>query len=161
MKLSDSGLAFLSHEEGLETAPYLDKASRWTIGVGHLLLPGELSSGSLAINGVMVPWRAGLTLQQVQDLFAQDCAPRLAALSKIIVCPLSDNQAAAAFSLYFNAEPPPTASVWGTINGGDWTDLETHWLQWCRDKQHGVEVVDPELLGRRKREWALWGTPDA
>lgn len=158
MRLSSNGLAFLTHEEGVRTSQYLDNAGRPTIGIGHLLLPGELSSGSLSINGVMVPWKAGITLQQAQDLFAQDCAPRLNALSQILTCPLNDNETAAAFSLYFNAQPPAGASVWGIINGGDWTDLETHWKAWCHDKQDGVEVVDPELVGRRAREWDLWNT---
>ena len=158
MRLSPEGLSFLSHEEGLRTAPYLDEANNWTIGVGHLITEAERAAGAITINGVTVPYKSGLTLQQVQDLLAQDCTPREAELSRILVCPLSDNQFAAAFSLYFNAQPPAGSSVWQVINGGDWTDLAAHWLQWDHVRVNGVLVESTNLKARRQRELDLWNT---
>lgn len=161
MRLSPEGLAFLSHEEGLETSPYRDEADKLSIGVGHCFTAAELESGTLTIDGAVVPWRPGITLAQVQALLAQDCAPREDHLSRLLVPPLSDNQFAAAFSLFFNAQPPDTASVWAIINGGDWTDLKAHWLQWHWITVNGVKQESPKLLARRGREYDLWGTPDA
>ena len=155
MRLSPEGLAFLEHEEGLKTSMYPDKGGRPTIGCGHLLLPTELESGSILIRGIAIPWRVGLTMPQVMDLLGQDCESREDALSRIVVCPLNDHEFAALFSLYFNAQPKPTSGLFETINGGDWTDLETHWKAY----NHVDGVVDPELVGRRAREWALWNTP--
>lgn len=155
MPLAPSGLAFLEHEEGMKTVPYKDRGGRWTVGCGHLVTPAELASGNLTINGTSVPWNSTLTMQQVQDLLAQDIAPREADLARIVVCPLNDNEAAALFSLYFNAQPKPDSGLFQTINGGDWTDLETHWKAY----NHVNGVVDQELVGRRAREWTLWNTP--
>ncbi len=161
VRLSSDGLAFLSHEEGLRTSPYLDEGNNWTIGVGHLITPQEQASGTILIGGTPAPYKQGLSLAQVRDLLAQDCAPRETDLSRIIVCPLSDNQFAAAFSLYFNAQPPASSTVWQIINGGDWTDLPAHWLQWDHVRVNGVLVESTKLKARRQRELDLWGTPDA
>jgi lysozyme len=156
VNLSDNGLAFLSHEEGLRTTVYQDHAGLDTIGVGHLITPQEKASGTILIGGTPAPYKQGLSLAQVRDLFAQDCAPREAALTGMVVCPLSDNQFAALFSLGFNIglKNLQASSALHIINGGDWTDLEAHWKLW----NHDGGTVDPELVGRRAREWDLWNT---
>lgn len=159
MRLSPEGLAFLEHEEGLKTSEYPDSGGNPTIGCGHLLTAVELASGNLSIKGQTVPWRSGITMAQVMDLLGQDCESREDALSRIVVCPLNDNEFAALFSLFFNADPKPDSGLFQTINGGDWTDLRLHWLAYNKVRKDGVLVEDEELKGRRQREWTLWNQP--
>lgn len=156
MRVSPAGLSFLEHEEGLSTSPYLDQAGKDTIGVGHLITDEEKASGTITINGQPVPWHAGLTLQQVQDLLAQDCAAREDALTALVVCPLNANQFDALFSLAYNIGLPALgrSSLLKQLNGGDWTDLETSWTAWR------FAGGKPVLLGRRQREYALFTQPE-
>lgn len=156
MRLSPDGLHFLTKEEGVQFAPYLDQAGKTTIGVGHLLTPDELAAGTITIDGTPVPWRPQLTAEQVTALLAQDCAERETALSNLIVCPLGAHQFDALFSLYFNIGDGnfKRSSLLKILNGGDWRALEEAWLMW---KWAGGK---PMLLGRRQREVVLWNTPD-
>jgi lysozyme len=152
MRLSPDGLAFLSHEEGLRTKPYQDQVGKWTIGCGHLITADEQSAQAIEINGIPVPYLDGITLQQVQDLLAQDCASRETALSSLVVPPLSANQFDALFSLFYNigAGAFGRSQLLKSLNGGDWTNLEAEWLAF---RYAGGQ---PILLGRREREYALW-----
>lgn len=157
MRLSPEGLAFLSHEEGLKTSLYTDAAGYPTIGVGHLLTDAEKASGAITINGSPVRYADGLTLQQVQDLLAQDCQNREIALSALVICPLTANQFDALFSLYFNigGKAFSGSTLLKALNGGDWTNLETDWLAFR------FAGGQPILLGRRQREWAYFTQTEA
>ena len=152
MNLSPAGLAFLEHEEGLRTSSYPDSGGRLTIGVGHLLTETELESGSITIGETAIPWRPGLTLQQVTDLLGQDCAARETALSSLVICPLTQNQFDALFSLAYNIGLPAfgRSSLLKILNGGDWTELDDAWQAWR------FAGGKPVLLDRRNRELALF-----
>lgn len=65
-----------------------------TIGRGHLLSPADLVSGR---------FDHGLSLEEVEDLFLRDLAPRALSLKKW--CPnATDDQFASALAMYFNNE---------------------------------------------------------
>lgn len=154
MRLSPDGLAFLEHEEGIRNKPYQDQVGKWTIGCGHLVTSAEQEAGAIEINGIPVPYLDGITLQQVQDLLAQDCASRETELSSLVVCPLTANQFDALFSLFYNIGEGAfgRSSLLKSLNGGDWTNLEQEWLAF---RYAGGQ---PILLSRREREWGLWST---
>lgn len=157
MPLDAAGIAFLAHEEGLRTAVYQDAAGLDTIGMGHLITPAEKTAEAIVIAGTAVPYKSGLSLAQVQALFAQDCQGREVSLTALVVPPLSQHQFNALFSLYYNIGDGHfrSSSALTIINGGDWTDLEAHWKLW----NHDGGRVDPALVARRTREWTLWETP--
>jgi lysozyme len=157
--LSPAGLAFLEHEEGFKTHPYQDSAGLDTIGVGHLITSAEHASSAILIDGLSVPWRGGITLAQVQALFAQDCAPRETALTSLVVCPLNTHQWDALFSLYFNIGDAHFrgSTLLAMLNGGDWTRLEVAWKAW----KFAGGKEDPVLVARRAREWTLFQTAEA
>ena len=156
MRLSPEGLSFLSHEEGLQTSVYQDAKGLDTIGVGHLITDAEKASGTITIGGQPIPWRPGLTLQQVQDLFAQDCEAKEAELAPLLAFPPTQHQWDALCSLAFNIGIPAfsRSSLLKMLNGGDWTGLEAAWEAWR------FAGGKPILLERRKREYALFQTPD-
>lgn len=68
--ISPNGLAFIRAWEGVRLQVYRDTAGFPTIGVGHLIRPGEDFSG-------------GITLEQADALLASDLAPVLRAIAAI------------------------------------------------------------------------------
>ena len=156
MRLSPDGVVFLEGEEGRRRVEYPDAAGNPTIGVGHLLTGAEIASKTIMINGTPVYYAGGLTDDQITALLTQDCAAREQALSALVVCPLGQHQFDALFSLYYNIGDTnfKKSSLLKILNGGVWTALEAAWLMW---KWAGGK---PILLGRRQREYQLWGTPD-
>lgn len=76
--------------------PYQGGADRkgvWTIGRGHVIKPAEHKSGR---------FKNGLTLAQVDALFVEDWAPRIAAVKKLLKGKYTAQQFAGALSLYYN-----------------------------------------------------------
>lgn len=155
-QLSPRGLAFLIHEEGVVLKKYLDAAGYPTIGVGHLLTPGELTSGMLTIDGKQVDWRKGLTAQQAQALFRQDVGYFEKAVDRLIDVPLSIPQFDALVSFTYNVGAETKGLKGSTLrrilNAGDYVGVPAQMSRWV--KSGGKR--DPVLVARRKRESALW-----
>lgn len=89
--------------QGLGDKP-ADPTQRWphTCGYGHLMSLEEETNG-VSINGVMVDvMHKGLTMQQCDDLLAQDLAPRIETVSSSLDN-LSDNEFGAFLDLVFNS----------------------------------------------------------
>ena len=53
------------------------------------------------------------------------------------------------------------STVLKVLNGNSQTPLAEAWCLWDKDVQRGADVTDPALLARRRREVALYLTPDA
>jgi len=68
--ISPDGLRFIRGWEGCRLTTYLDVAGKATIGVGHLLRPGE-------------SFPTGITVAQADELLARDLAPVLAAIGRM------------------------------------------------------------------------------
>lgn len=41
MKTSDAGIEQIKHFEGFRSMPYRDVGGKWTVGYGHLMVPGD------------------------------------------------------------------------------------------------------------------------
>ncbi len=67
---SKRGLAALTKLEGFKPSVYKDSAGLLTIGVGHLLTPGEQTSGQL--ESIDASWKHGLADDEVIALLAAD-----------------------------------------------------------------------------------------
>lgn len=75
-----------------------DKPGVMTVGIGHLLAPGQKE---IKVGGYTIELAKGLTLDQVNDLFKQDCAARIADVSKL-AGNCAPHEFGALFSLYYN-----------------------------------------------------------
>lgn len=102
-KMSESGIKFLSNLEGIRFSVYDDatgKVTRFgakvigncTIGIGHLILPGELFPYS----------PQALTYKQIIDLFRKDLIRYEYAVNKNVKVNINQNQFDALVSFTFN-----------------------------------------------------------
>jgi lysozyme len=144
MPLSQRGLKCLCKEEGCVLSPYHcrpDPPGMMTIGVGHVVLPGEDDL------------RGPITKERALELLASDVRAREAAIEKNVKVALTQNQYDALVSLIFNigvgAFEKSTLLI--RLNAGLYNEAADHFLDWRRAGS------DPNfLLERRKRERALF-----
>lgn len=128
---------FLQNEERFSAHPYWD-VSRYSWGYGT---PAPGSTGTIS---------QAQALSDMDDHVNSD----FDTLSPKITRPLSANQWAAYLSFSYNEGPgsPGASALVDDINSGDDEKLEAHWREYI----YADHVVDPVLVGRRDREWALW-----
>ncbi|MDX2073502.1 MAG: lysozyme [Alphaproteobacteria bacterium] len=88
MKISENGLLLIKRFEGFSATPYLCPAGKLTIGYGHVLAPHLL--------------RGPVTIKEAEKLLLADLAPVEAAINRLVVAPLTQNQFDALCSLTYN-----------------------------------------------------------
>jgi lysozyme len=81
---------------------YIDPVGLPTIGIGHLLTKKELTSGIITLNGTNVNYKNGLTIDQVNDLKAQDLVRFVVAVRNNVTVPLTQSMFDAIVSWAFN-----------------------------------------------------------
>lgn len=147
MKISTNGIKLIEREEGCVLHPYKDSHGFPTIGVGHLIRPGET-------------WPATITQAQADTLLEHDCAEVEAACNRYVTVELSQNQFDALTCFAFNCGAdelnPAHHSVVRILNTGNYQGAADELLLF--DVSAGVH--DPLLHARRARERALFLTPD-
>ncbi len=134
MKISAKGLEFIAEQEGCKLQVYKDIVGLPTVGIGHLIKPGEDFSG-------------GITQEQAYSLLASDVTKVDEVLTRIAPN-LTENQHSALASFGFNLGVGSLRML--LAHGIDQIPVQI--LRW--DKAGGKEV--PALLARRKRELALF-----
>lgn len=161
MQLSDKGVAFIRNGEALKTKMYVDSAGYATIGIGHKLLPTELKSGKLSMDGT--PWRDGITEAKALQLYAHDLKPRVDAVNRLVKVPLTEDQHAALVSLVFNIgeENFRTSTLLRRLNLGDYNGAEAQFSVWNkvtvnRGTPKERRVRNEGLANRRADEVRLW-----
>lgn len=154
MEMSEHGRNLLMQWEGFKMQVYKDSAGLPTIGVGHLLTPGEHSSGRISINGDAVVYGGGLTEPQVQDLLAQDLGRFVEALTECVSVTLEQNQFDALVSFCFNVgiENFKKSTLLKILNTGGFADVPDELRRWT--SAGGARV--PGLVNRRENEIKLW-----
>ena len=141
MKTSQNGLAFIMANEGMRVRRYRDQAGLWTIGVGHLIRPGEV-------------FQEPLTREQCLSLLASDVRGAEAAVSRLITRPLSQNQFDALVDFTFNVGDGALqhSTLRLVVNRGDFADVPSELRKWCRARGRVVS----DLLKRRLLEAHLF-----
>lgn len=140
MKASEKLLHFLKSWEGCKLSPYMDSASKLTIGVGHLLLPGE----------TLEP----ITEARALQLLANDLRTAENIVTDLVDVALEQHQADALISLTFNAGSAPLSGHVGQyINEHKFDQAADFMLNW--DHVNG-SIVSEGLLRRRQAERNLF-----
>lgn len=156
MKTSAAGLAALAKEEGTVLRAYYDKAHVLTIGVGHVITQADRDQRG---------WNENTTIthDEAMALLAGDVAHAENAVNSYVVVPLTQHQFDSMVSLVYNIGTGALekSDLLRKLNAGDYAAAAKDFEQWCHDVEHGQLVVDQELLARRKREEAMFLTPDA
>ncbi|HBV38169.1 MAG TPA: muraminidase [Erwinia sp.] len=147
MKISEKGIRFIKEEEGEKLTGYLDCVGIPTIGVGH--------TGN--VDGVAISKAMIISAEKSTELLHKDLAVVEQAIANAVTVPLSHHQYDALCSLIFNIGV--TAFVHSTVrkklNERKYQEAADAFLLW---KRAGKKVN--LLLPRRKREYALFLTPD-
>jgi len=149
MKTSQNGLEFVAREEGEVDHVYNDIAGIPTIGVGHVVRPGE-------------SFPNGITHQQAMDMLAVDIGTAENQVNTCVKVTMTQNQFDALVSFTFNCGGGALAqsSTLKDLNSGDIQGAANALLLWDKTTINGVLQSDPGLHGRRVRERQLFLTPD-
>lgn len=119
MKVDQSGLDFIARWEGVVLHVYKDVVGIPTIGVGHVLLPGE-------------SFPNGITKEQALAILAKDVAKCERAIVQYVTVEINQNQFNALASFTFNCGTGALqrSTVLRKLNGGDYQGAADALLMW-------------------------------
>jgi len=132
MAITESTIDYIIEEEGKRNKAYKDSKGLWTIGVGHLIRPGEQHLIT-----------ATLTDDEVKDLLKRDLEWCSQAVESAVRVPLQQAQFDALYSLCFNIGGTAfkNSTVVRRINAGDMQGAADAILMWNK----------PAVLEKRRR----------
>lgn len=150
LKTSRNGLEFITKWEGLILKPYKDVAGLRTIGVGHLIKPGENFPDGITI-----------TKEQALDILAVDVEKCETAIKKSINIALNQNQFDALVSFGFNCGVGvySNSNVSSAVNSMNFSQVPEKLMAWNKARVNGVLQEVKGLTSRRKEEGALFIRP--
>ena len=140
-EVSEVGRALVRNFEGYSPFRYRDSAGYWTIGVGHLIRPGE-------------QFEEPLLGDAAEKLFQQDLKPKAAAVNARVSVPLYQGQFDASVSLVYNIGEGAFAksTALKKINAGQHEEVPVQIKRW---NKAGGKVVKG-LERRREAEAELY-----
>ena len=138
---SPVAIGLIQQFEGYSPFRYRDSAGYWTIGVGHLIRPGEHFDEPLLSDAA-------------EKLFQQDLEPKAAAVNARVSVPLFQGQFDASVSLVYNIGEGAFAksTALKKINAGRHEEVPAQIKRW---NKAGGKVVKG-LERRREAEAALY-----
>jgi lysozyme len=136
-------LTFIEREEGCVLHIYKDQVGYPTIGIGHLIRPGEDFSN-------------GITLEEAYALLRKDLLYTADAIMRLIKVPITDNQYAALLSWVFNCGTGALqcSTLRSRLNRGEYYGAAMEFEKWCMAGGRRLQV----LYNRRLRERNLFLT---
>ena len=143
MKTSVSGVELIKEFEGFRTMPYKDIVGQWTVGYGHLLIPGDgCALGS------------PITMGQATSILVNDLYKAEQAINQAVKVSLTQNQFDALVSFTFNlgVNALGTSTLLKLLNEGNYQEASEQFARW--DHAGTVEVAS--LKQRRLKEAALF-----
>lgn len=142
MKMGANGIALLKNFEGCRVMPYNDSAGLKTVGIGHLIKPGEDAH-----------WEYPLTQIKIMELFHTDVSRFEAEVNKLVTVKLNQNQFDALVSFDYNTGSLSTSTLLKKLNSGDLKAAGLEFLRWVHA---GSATVILGLVTRRREEKALF-----
>ncbi len=151
MNISDTNLfntlkSFLTKHEGYRNKAYKDIAGKWTIGIGHLILPHEKEMIKNPISDA-----------RVLELFRNDVTIALKAVSDLVKVPITLNQATSlvSFTYNFGVNALSSSTLLRKLNSGAPLDeVAKEFDRWvfATDPKSGIKVKSIGLINRRRDE---------
>jgi RHS repeat-associated protein len=147
MDVSQKGVGFIAdYEGGVRITTYLDSGGRPTIGVGHLILPGE-------------DFANGITPEKALAMFKTNLATAVSDVNKGLAVTVTQSQFDALVDLAFNVGGPKfwTSPLLKAINAAE---PVTEDLFTAYNKSGSPLQVNPGLQLRRQDDYKLFATGD-
>jgi lysozyme len=164
LSTSDNGRALVETSEGKSYTAYPDTGGLWTIGIGHLIVPGDgllslsafaLVNGRYIVTDIPAVKALGLDENAVQNLFNNDLSDAENTVKSYVVVPLTQGQFDALVDFVFNlgAGNLGNSTLLKRINARDYAGAATEFAKWIngRDAQ-GNLVQIPGLIARRQAD---------
>jgi len=137
MRTSTKGLLALMNHEGVVLQSYRDSVGVWTIGVGHTAMAGAPKPTP----GLKI------TLKQAVDIFRDDVKKYERDVNRAVNVPIKQYEFDALVSFHYNTGGIFRAKLTKKLNAGDRAGAAAGFMGWVRP---------PEIIGRRKKEQALF-----
>lgn len=148
MKTSRNGVSAIRQREGCKLVAYLDDAGIWTIGVGHVMKPGDPHV---------------ITEAQADTFLTRDLWSAEIAVNTYVKVPLDQNEFDALVSLVFNigAQEFLNSTALHKLNENDRAGAAEAFLLFnkVRDPKTKKLVIDQGLVNRRATEKVQFMTP--
>lgn len=143
--LSDTGSTFISRYEGYSPYIYKDSAGLDTIGIGHLIRPGE-------------KFEEPMTLEEAHDLLKKDAQQAVKGVNRSVQVPLRQHQADALISFTFNVGEGSlrSSSLLRVVNKEFHEEAPGKFLLWNKARVNGKLVPIRGLTIRRAGEGNLY-----
>lgn len=137
---------FIIAHEGIRNKVYKDVAGKDTIGVGHLVRPGE-------------DWSKGISNEQAKAVLAKDIAESQAAVDKLVKVPINSGQrdALTDFVFGFGEGKLAESTLLKKLNSGDYAGAQAEFGKWNKAKVNGQMQAIPWLSQIRAGEAAMFG----
>lgn len=118
LTLSEAGARFIARFEGFEAEPYRCPAGKWTVGFGHVILPGESFST--------------LSREEALTLLQQDADREAAPVARALTVDLTTYQQDALISLAFNCGGGAIrkSTLVRRLNAGLFQEAAEEFLRW-------------------------------
>jgi lysozyme len=146
LTVSDNFTALMISFEKEVLKGYLDPAGIPTIGIGHVIRKGE-------------PYKVGqaITREESRKLFKKDTVWAVAAVNRLVTCPINQNQFDALVSLVFNIgeDAFSRSTVLRETNRGNFEKAAKAFALWNKSRGRVLKG----LVRRRKAEAKLFLTP--
>lgn len=148
LKTSQAGLGLITKWEGCVLHAYTCVAGKLTIGIGHVILPGE-------------KFPAQITPTDATNLLRKDVERFEKGVYKNITVQLNQNQFDALVCFTFNVGEGGLVGtgVQKAINAGQFDQVPAKLEEWSKARVNGVLKILTGLLNRRKSEAALFMKP--
>jgi lysozyme len=143
MKISDNGLNLIKKSEGTKLTAYLDPVGKLTVGVGHLVLPGD----NIKLGDV-------ITQECSDELLRSDLKSAEAVVNNAVKTQITQAMFDALVSFTFNCGGGNllSSTLLKKVNAGSFQDAADEFCKW--NKSAGQ--VLPGLVARRKNEKELF-----
>lgn len=148
--ITNFGLDLIKRLESFKSEIYLDQAGKWTIGYGHLIIPGEKYYPYGEIR--KISHDEGLELLKKDTKFAQDV------VNSYVKVPLNEKQFNALVSFVFNVGGTAFANstMLKKLNAGNYSDAANEFDKWNIVTNGGVKTISSGLVARRETEKNLF-----
>lgn len=150
-ELNEASLNHIKESEGWRECAYKDIVGKWTIGYGHLLVPGNELCRPVPTTQCCITKEKGL------EVLKSDISTAANAIDRIVTVPLTDNQFGALTSWAYNVGSgnARASTLVKLLNGGDYNAVCGELKKW--NKAGGKEVQG--LTNRRNKECNLFSKP--
>ena len=133
--MSDKGIEMLKRSEGVELRPYKDTTGKWTVGVGHLMLPNDEMKDYSEV--------------EVNTMLKSDLKLAEDTINRLVLVPLTQTEFDALVHFTFNVgiRAFKLSTLLRKLNNKQYIGAANEFMAWTKQK---------ELIGRRKKERNLF-----